>query len=75
MASSIVNSSQIAFWTFCENPKSDAHLKVHFGGFWAPELLTRLIQGGLMLESYIAGSYANFGSYSGPSGYPFPPPW
>ena len=37
-------------------------LEVHFGGLWAPGLLTIVLQGGLRLESYVAGSYVNFGS-------------
>ena len=46
-------------------------LEVHFGGLWAPGLLTIVLQGGLRLESYVAGSYIDFGSFVGP---PSPPP-
>ena len=74
MASSIVNSSQISFLTFCEKSKFGAHLEVHFEGLWAPGLLTMLLQGGLKLESYVAESYVNFGSILGHLGGT-PPPW
>ena len=45
-------------------------LEVHFGGLWAPGLLTIVLQGGLRLESYVAGSYVNLGSF----GLPLPLP-
>ena len=49
-------------------------MEVHFGGFWAPGLLTILLQGGLKLESYVAESYVNFGSILGHLRGTPPPP-